>query len=211
MSEHTGKSISSSFTDVKLNETEISGEPNSSGTDSIMNKLPNNESLYCGRGSGLSPSDKVPTGTSEVDTLDRDHSETNPNLMASANNKTEHRFQNDDSISVTEQSGLSATSKVSEGTPEVDIPDNEPNLLFDDQEDLSYAINGSCYYVNGKVDIYNGKFLIDTGSSISVSADKVLQHLSSVMCFGLKNAPSSYSRLMENVLKTCSTKNVWFS
>ena len=60
MSENTGKSILSSFTDVKLNETEISGEPNSSGKDSIMNTLPNNESLHCGGALVCLPLTKCP-------------------------------------------------------------------------------------------------------------------------------------------------------
>ena len=69
---------------------------------------------------------------------------------------------------------LSATEKVPDGTSEADTLDVTDNQ---NQEGLSYAINGSCYYVNGKIESHRGKFLIDTGSSVSVIGTKVLEHL----------------------------------
>ena len=79
----------------------------------------------------------------------------------------------------TEKSGLFATEKVPEGTSEADTPDINDKYSSTNQEGLPYVINGSCYYVNGKVESYRGKFLIDTGSSISVIATKAIEHLNS--------------------------------
>ena len=41
------------------------------------------------------------------------------------------------------------------------------------ENEFSYAISGSCCYVNGRIDTCKGKILIDTGSSISVVATQV--------------------------------------
>ena len=75
---------------------------------------------------------------------------------------------------ISDNIGLSATEKVPDGTSEADTLDVTDNQ---NQEGLSYAINGSCYYVNGKIESHRGKFLIDTGSSVSVVGTKVLEHL----------------------------------
>ena len=85
-------------------------------------------------------------------------------------NLSRHNSLTSDNIS------LSATEKVPDGTSEADTLDSTDNQ---DIGGLSYAINGSCYYVNGKIESYRGKFLIDTGSSVSVVATKALAYLNS--------------------------------
>ena len=80
--------------------------------------------------------------------------------------------------SISECDSSSATGKVPNGTPEFGEQDvnNTPIL----ENGNSYAISESNhyrYYVNGQIDTCTGKFLIDTGSSISVVGTKVLEQL----------------------------------
>ena len=80
--------------------------------------------------------------------------------------------------SISECDSSSATGKVPNGTPEVDEQDvnNTPVV----ENGISYAISESShyrYYVNGQIDACRGKFLIDTGSSISVVDTKLLEKL----------------------------------
>ena len=70
----------------------------------------------------------------------------------------------------------SATGKVPNGTPEVGELDVNNTPIV--ESGFSYAISESCYYVNGRIDTCRGKFLIDTGSSISVVAPQILGKLS---------------------------------
>ena len=72
----------------------------------------------------------------------------------------------------------SATGKVPNGTPEVDEQDVSSTPII--ENGISYAISESShyrYYVNGQIDTCRGKFLIDTGSSTSVVATKLLDKL----------------------------------
>ena len=80
--------------------------------------------------------------------------------------------------SISECDSSSATGKVPCGTPGVGEQDvnNTPMV----ESGFSIAISESShyrYYVNGQIDTCRGKFLIDTGSSISVVATKVLEKL----------------------------------
>ena len=80
--------------------------------------------------------------------------------------------------SISECDSSSATGKVPNGTPEVGEQgvNNTPIV----ENGISYAISESShyrYYVNGQIDACRGKFLIDTGSSTSVVATKVLEKL----------------------------------
>ena len=80
--------------------------------------------------------------------------------------------------SISECDSSSATGKVPNGTPEVDEQDVNNTPIV--ENGISYAISESShyrYYVNGQIDTCRGKFLIDTGSSISVVATKVLETL----------------------------------
>ena len=69
----------------------------------------------------------------------------------------------------------SATGKVPNGTPGVGEQDVNNSPIV--ESGFSYAMGVSCYYVNGQIDTCRGKFLIDTGSSISAVATKVLGKL----------------------------------
>ena len=80
--------------------------------------------------------------------------------------------------SISECDSSSATGKVPNGTPEVDEQDVNNTPIV--ENGISYAISESShyrYYVNGQIDACRGKFLIDTGSSISVVATKLLEKL----------------------------------
>ena len=80
--------------------------------------------------------------------------------------------------SISECDSSSATGKVPNGTPEVDEQDVNNTVIVENA--ISYAISESShyrYYVNGQIDACRGKFLIDTGSSISVVATKLLEKL----------------------------------
>ena len=80
--------------------------------------------------------------------------------------------------SISECDSSSATGKVPNGTPEVDEQDVNNTPIV--ENGISYAISESShyrYYVNGQIDACRGKFLIDTGSSISVVATKLLENL----------------------------------
>ena len=77
--------------------------------------------------------------------------------------------------SISECDSSSATGKVPNGTP--GVGEQDANNTPIEESGFSYAMSGSCYYVNGRIDTCRGKFLIDTGSSISVVATEVLGKL----------------------------------
>ena len=80
--------------------------------------------------------------------------------------------------SISECDSSSATGKVPNGTPGVGEQDVNNTPIV--ENGISYAISESShyrYYVNGQIDACRGKFLIDTGSSISVVATKLLEKL----------------------------------
>ena len=77
--------------------------------------------------------------------------------------------------SISECDSSSATGKVPNGTP--GVGEQDVNNTPIEESGFSYAMSGSCYYVNGRIDTCRGKFLIDTGSSISVVATEVLGKL----------------------------------
>ena len=77
--------------------------------------------------------------------------------------------------SISECDFSSATGKVPNGTP--GVGEQDANNTPIEESGFSYAMSGSCYYVNGRIDTCRGKFLIDTGSSISVVATEVLGKL----------------------------------